>query len=209
MDAAAEVATRRRAIADVVETLDADQLDHPSWCEGWQVRDVIGHLVHLAEATQISMLRDVARNGILPDKGLAAVGKEIGARPADELASRLRDAADGTYHVPGTPMAVIVGEVLVHAADALRPLDLEPPSDPAVAAELIPTYRRFGRVAFHATPTAKVTLVATDTDLRIGSGPEVRGRAIDLLLLSANRAQVLDRLDGPGTAVIADRASGS
>jgi hypothetical protein len=40
--------------------------------------------------------------------------------------------------------------------------------------------------------------VATDLDWSRGSGPEVRGKAIDLLLLVANRPQVLADLDGPG-----------
>ncbi len=43
-----------------------------------------------------------------------------------------------------------------------------------------------------------MTLVATDTYLRLGSGPEVTARAIDLLLLLANRRQALDDLSGPG-----------
>jgi hypothetical protein len=41
-------------------------------------------------------------------------------------------------------------------------------------------------------------LVATDLDWSRGDGPEVRGKGIDLLLLVANRRQVLPRLEGPG-----------
>ena len=43
-------------------------------------------------------------------------------------------------------------------------------------------------------------LVATDLDWSRGSGPEVRGRAMALLLLVANRRQVLPYLEGSGLA---------
>lgn len=39
-------------------------------------------------------------------------------------------------------------------------------------------------------------------DWRSGVGPEVRGKAIDLLLLVANRRQVVDQLDGPGVGTL-------
>jgi hypothetical protein len=85
----------------------------------------------------------------------------------------------------------------------LRPLDASEDVEPSVVAPVLEVYRRLGRFAFHASPAAKVTLVATDADLRIGSGPEVRGAAIDLLLLVANRCQVIDTLAGPGLDAIA------
>jgi len=93
---------------------------------------------------------------------------------------------------------VVLGEVLVHGADMLRPVGIDDMVDPSIASMVMGVYRRVGRVAFHAAPAARVTLVATDTGLRLGSGPEVQGQAMDLLLLLANRRQVLDRLSGPG-----------
>jgi hypothetical protein len=74
--------------------------------------------------------------------------------------------------------------------------------DPPVADVLVvlDTYKKWGRRTFHAVPHRSVSLTATDADWRSGSGPEVRGEAIDLLLLVANRRHVIDRLDGPGVA---------
>jgi hypothetical protein len=42
--------------------------------------------------------------------------------------------------------------------------------------------------------------MATDLDWSRRKGPEVKGRAMDLLLLLANRLQVLGRLEGPRLA---------
>jgi hypothetical protein len=43
---------------------------------------------------------------------------------------------------------------------------------------------------------ARVRLTATDADLTIGDGPEVRGPALALLLAISGRRVALDELDG-------------
>jgi hypothetical protein len=65
------------------------------------------------------------------------------------------------------------------------------------------TYRRVGGLAFHVRPHRNVSLVATEVQWSCGTGPEVRGRAIDLLMLMANRRQVVESLSGPGVADVA------
>ena len=52
----------------------------------------------------------------------------------------------------------------------------------------------------HVAPQQGRRLVATDAPWARGSGPEVRGRCIDLLLFVANRRQVLPSLEGEGLA---------
>ena len=52
----------------------------------------------------------------------------------------------------------------------------------------------------HAVPQRGRRLVATDLDWSRGSGPEVEGKSLDLLLFVANRRQVLPCLEGPGVA---------
>jgi uncharacterized protein (TIGR03083 family) len=197
-----EVATRRRQLADCIDDLDNDALDGRSWCAGWRVRDVLGHLVYLAEATQWRVARDVVRYGPKPDRALDRQARSLGERPVDELTSRLRAAAGGRFHVLGSPAVVALGEVLVHGADMLRPIGVDTSVDESVVLPLLRVYRRLGRIAFHAAPAASVTLVATDAPVSLGHGPEVHGRAIDLLLLLANRTAVLDALTGPGLEVL-------
>lgn len=205
MDVWDEVARRRHELADAVDALEPATMDAPSWCGGWRARDVLGHLVHLAEATQLGVMVELLRAGGRPDRAMDRRARAIGARPAEELTARLRAGAGGRFHVLGSPAQVALGEVLVHGADMLRPLDAEPPVDPASVLPVLPVYRRIARIAFHARPGQGVRLVATDAEAGLGDGPEVRGRAVDLLLLLANRRQVLDDLDGPGVAVVRGR----
>ena len=47
-----------------------------------------------------------------------------------------------------------------------------------------------------------VRLVANDANWAVGTGPEVTGRAVDLLLLLANRAQAVAYLSGPGLSAL-------
>ena len=205
MDVWAEVADRRIRLAEEVDALSSTSLEAPSWCSGWRVRDVLGHVVYLAEATQWRVARDVVRLGPKPDKALDHQARALGDQEASELTARLRTAAGGRFHVVGSPAVVALGEMLVHSADMFRAIDRDIDVDPEVASPVLGVYRRLGRVAFHGAPTKNVTLVATDADVRLGSGPEVRGRTIDLLLLLANRSQVLDVLAGPGVDLVHTR----
>jgi uncharacterized protein (TIGR03083 family) len=193
-----DVARLRHEVADRIENLPEEQWGANSWCSGWRVRDVLGHLVHMAEATRWSVVRDALRNGVLPDRFLGRIACQLGAKPVPSLARRLRDAAGGRYHAVGTPPAVALGEVIVHAADALRPLGLALDPTSETVAPVLDVYRRLGRLPFHGAPHRGVRLVASDLDWARGGGPEVRGRAVDLLLLMANRRQVLPLLSGPG-----------
>jgi len=203
VDIRGEVRRLRLEIADAMTALSPDLWDVPSWCSEWRVRDVLGHLVQTAEATQLSMFGQIIRNGVRPDRALGRMAKTLGERPVPELVDRLRRAADGRFHVVGLPSELGLGDLLVHTADALRPAGIMP--DPPVADVLtvLDTYQKWGRRLFHAVPHRDVCLAATDANWRQGTGPEVRGKAIDLLLLVANRRQVVDRLHGAGVAQLA------
>lgn len=198
MDVRREVSLLRHDLAEKIDALEPGQWDQPSWCDGWRIRDVLGHLVQNAEATAFSMFRQIARNPVRPDRVVDRRAREFGDRPVPELTDRLRRAADQHYHLPGTPAALALGDLLVHSADVLRSIGIVTTPTLADVLVVLNVYATWGRRVFHAAPHRGVSLVATDADWRLGHGPEVRGTAIDLLLLMANRRQILDRLDGPG-----------
>lgn len=197
VDVRQEAARLRRQFADQIESLDETAWNSASWCEGWRVRDVLAHLVRGAEATYLSMTCDLLRGGFRPDHAVSKAAKRLGDVPVPKLADRLR-VAGGGFRLPGFPEAIALGDVLVHSADAFRPIGLDVDAPPADAVPVLDAYWRRGQTVVHAAPHRGRRLVATDLDWMRGSGPEVRGRAIDLVLLVANRRQVLPCLDGPG-----------
>lgn len=121
----------------------------------------------------------------------------MGTVPVPELTGRLR-AATGGIHIPGFPVAMGLGDVLVHSADAFRPLGLTVDAPPEDAVEVLEAYWPRSKTVFHAVPHSDRHLSATDIQWEKGDGPEVKGTAMDLLLLVANRRQVIPSLDGPG-----------
>ncbi len=188
----------RLAVADRFDGMSAEQWDQPTWCGEWRARDVLGHLVHLAEASQRSMAVDVLRNGLVPDRALSRCACALGQEPVSVLTQRLRAAAGGRFHVPGSPAVVALGELFVHGADVFEPQGITYEVNGGDAVLALPAYRRLGRFAFHSSSYAKLRLVATDTDWSVGAGPEVQGAALALLQLMANRRQVIPQLSGPG-----------
>src|SRR6476646_3004417 len=73
-----QVATMRRVIevtGEVVDHIEPDQLDNPTPCEGWTVRDVLNHITGGADMFAIA-----ATEGKVPDEklGQLMVGDNLG-----------------------------------------------------------------------------------------------------------------------------------
>jgi uncharacterized protein (TIGR03083 family) len=200
IDVPHEVARLRHQFADQVESLDETAWEVSSWCEGWRVRDVLAHLVRNAEATPLSLTGDLLRGGFRPDYSVSKAAKRLGDVPVPELADRLRMAADKRLRAGNSSTAFGMGDILVHSADAFRPIGLVVDASPELAASVLDAYWGKARMVVHAAPHRGRRLVATDLDWVRGSGPDVRGRAMDLVLLVANRRQVLPCLKGAGLA---------
>ena len=90
----AAIARTRRAVADLVDGLDADQLDTPSLCAGWSVKVVAGHLTAAVTTPTLAFLRELLRrrgDGHVTNTVLA---RNLAELPAAELARLLREHAD-------------------------------------------------------------------------------------------------------------------
>jgi uncharacterized protein (TIGR03083 family) len=145
-----------------------------------------------------SLTLDLLRGGFRPDRSVSKAAKRLAAVPVAQLADRLRAAAGRRFHLVGSVEGMGLADVLVHSADAFQPVGLEVDVAPAHVAPALDALWSRGRVVVHAVPHRGRRLVATDLDWSRGSGPEVRGTSLDLLLLVANRRQVLPSLEGPG-----------
>jgi uncharacterized protein (TIGR03083 family) len=135
-----EVARLRHEFADRIVDLDETAWDEPSWCSGWQVRDVLAHLVTNAESTPWSLMNDLLRGGFRPDHSVNKASQRLRRVQVSELADRLRKAADERLRSGGSSKPFGMGDVVVHSADAFRPLGQDVDVAPDVAASVLEAY---------------------------------------------------------------------
>lgn len=111
----------RRALAADLEKLSDAEWARPSLCDGWSVRDVLGHMVATAKMTPpkflVAMIGSGFRFNVLTARGVA---QETAGTPADTL-RRFQAQLSATTRPPG-PIQAMVGETIVHAEDIRRPL---------------------------------------------------------------------------------------
>lgn len=183
---------------------DLDALGHTQWrtpstCPGWDVHDVLAHLVDTAKTTRLRFLRSMVSAGFDFDRANAeGVTREKAADPSETL-SAFRAVRTKTA-TPPAALATRLVEAFVHGEDIRRPLGLSREYPAAHVAQAL---------AYQVETTVKIgggkesaqgwRLVATDTPFAHGVGPEVHGTAIALLLAVSGRPVEAFELTGPGT----------
>lgn len=194
------VGEARTDLAGRLGSLGTEDWDAPSLCEGWRVRDVVGHLVWLAEATGTSALRDALRQAPRPvGAAMVRIGRQVGGSEPATLVERLGAAADGRFVMPTLGPLAALGEVYVHGSDALRAVGQ--PGRPADARTglVAERYRGLG-IAFGARSASKVRFTATDAGWSVGpdDGPPASGPGEAVLLALAGRPAGVADLTGAG-----------
>lgn len=185
-----DVAMARRSLADILDELDPSAWDHQSLCHGWRVRDVVGHLVWMAEGTLGSVLADVAREMRPVNSAMARIARRAGEAAPGELTERLRSSAGGTFALPGLGPTSAMGEVVVHGLDALVAVDVPAPLiAPEHAAAVVGQHSRLWLVFGAGRAVTKVRFVASDAGWDVGpvSGRRIEAPTTELLLMASGR----------------------
>jgi len=197
------------AISEFLHELSPAEWDHPSLCDGWRVRDVIGHMCVGYTTSMPVMIAKVARRGFNVPK-----------------ASLEESAAFATDHSPAEILAVFdvvqrdnvrkgisrvikpaegLVDHLIHHQDVRRPLGRPRtiPEDRVVAAlGVIPG---LGGFVGAKKRVAGLRLVATDVAWSAGEGPEVSGSGEAILLAASGRPVALNELSGEGVEILRTR----
>ncbi len=134
---------------------------------------------------------------------LKGVQGELGDSPAETLA-RFKAQAASTTSPPG-PMDSWVGETIIHAEDIRRPLGIVHSYAPVAVRRVADFYKGSNTLIGAKNRIAGVALRATDTDWSHGSGPEVSGPLLSLVMAMTGRKVALDDLEGPGLEVLRAR----
>jgi uncharacterized protein (TIGR03083 family) len=194
----------REALAADLAPLTDEQWATPSLCANWTVRDVLGHMTATAKMTPPKFFGSFAAAGFrfntMTAKGVAA---EATPSPAAGLAN-FRGHLKDTTHPPG-PVESMLGEAVIHSEDIRRPLGItrEYPSEALV--RVAEFFHGSNLIVGAKQRIAGLTLRATDTGWSTGTGPEVTGPQLSLILAMTGRSAALADLSGDGVATLKTR----
>ena len=198
------VFTERQALANDLASLSEAQWSTPSLCSAWNVRDVLAHMTGTAKITPGSLIPNLVSSGFSFGRLQAkAIAEERGASGADAL-SHFEAVITSEKRPPGGK-DVMLGETIVHAEDIRRPLGLshDYPTDALV--EVADFYKRSNFVMGSKRRIDGLTLRATDAGWSHGTGPEVSGPMVALLMALTGRKAALDDLSGEGVVTLRER----
>ncbi|WP_280424312.1 maleylpyruvate isomerase family mycothiol-dependent enzyme [Nocardia carnea] len=185
------VAAERADLADLLQELTEAQWDHPSLCEGWQIRDVVAHILLTSQAKLPWLLWQTAlARGSIARMNSGTAIRYAGRRSPEDLITELR-AITGLRHQPIATNAVDrLMDLLVHGHDIAAPLGIHRDMPTDAARWSADRVWQMGW-PFHARRTlAGHRLTATDTNWSVGTGTPVRAPIADLLLLVTGRKSV-------------------
>jgi len=198
------VRAERAALLSDLQGLTDEQWRSPSLCGEWDVENVVAHLTAAATTTRFGWLRSMAAARFRPamhnERRLA---EHLGATPQQTLEA-FRAVIDARI-APTSDITAFLGEVVVHAQDIREPLGLTT----TPSAEALTAVAEFYAAKDFAVPSHAMVeglrLRASDTPFTHGTGPEVVGPLLSLVMAMAVRPSHLDRLDGAGAATLRQR----
>jgi uncharacterized protein (TIGR03083 family) len=204
MDIWPTVHAERKALAADLSGLSAGDWDRPSLCDGWTVRDVLAHMTSAAKLTPPAFFGQMIGSGFSFDKvQQKGVTAQRGASPADTLAN-FESVLTSVKHPPG-PNPTWLGETIVHSEDIRRAFGIRHkyPTDAVVT--VADFYQGSNLLIGSKHRISGLALRATDADWTHGTGPEVSGPVLSLVMAMTGRKAVVDDLTGEGVATLRSR----
>jgi uncharacterized protein (TIGR03083 family) len=193
----------RTRVADMLETLTPEQWSSDTLCEGWNVRQVAAHMMIAGEQSTGKFIAGLVASGFRFDAMTKRDVSRAGQLSPGEIIARIR-ARTTTTNKPPAPAMAMLGEVVVHGNDIREPLSI--PDDTSMESK-VACLDMFKRSNF-PVPTKRtiegLSLRATDVDWSYGSGPEVAGPALALLMAMTTRPLTAS-LSGDGVETLLDR----
>ncbi|WP_461172766.1 maleylpyruvate isomerase family mycothiol-dependent enzyme [Arthrobacter sp. Z1-9] len=194
------VHSERETLIGELESLTPEQWAQPSLCPGWDIHDVLAHLVDSAKTTRLSFLRRLIAAKFDFDKDNAiGITRERAATPEATLTEfrRIREA----IKTPPAALATRLVEVIVHGEDIRRPLGIVR-SYPGESIEAALRYQLktgtfMGGGKEHAVG---FRLRASDSRFEHGSGAAVEGSVLALLMAVSGRPVDRQDFSGEGAA---------
>jgi uncharacterized protein (TIGR03083 family) len=199
------VHAERHALADFLTTLTAEQWTEPTWCDKWNVQDLVGHLTAAGNITAPHFFGGFIRTGFNFNKFVEGDLRTYATGAPADVMQRFELILDSNRKPPG-PAYVALGEVMVHGEDIRRPLGARGDHPKEHLSTLAELYKKTGAPLRAKQRLVGLRLEATDVDWSTGDGPEVRGPCMSLILAMVGRKGALADCEGPGVETLASRS---
>jgi uncharacterized protein (TIGR03083 family) len=202
-DTWAMIHAERARVADMLEGLTAEQWQSDTLCQGWNVHMVAAHMMNAGEQSTSKFFRGLLASGMRFNVMMDRQARESATLSPREIIERIRARTTTTNKPPAATMAML-GEVVVHGNDIRQPLGIE---DDTSAKAKIACLDMFKGSNFPLPAKKAITglrLNATDADWSHGTGPDVNGPLVALLLAVATR-EAPATLSGDGVATLRGR----
>jgi len=194
----------RATMVDTLEDLKPSQWDEPSLVAGWSIHVAAAHILAGAEQTPMNFFKAMAGSGFRFNTMIDRAARQLGTLRPAEIIERIRARTTTTNGPPG-PATTMLGEIVVHSGDIRYPLGQPGDVNPEA---LIACLDMFKAQQFPTGAKKRVEglrLVATDLGWSYGSGPEVTGPGLPLLLAMTGRPAALVDLSGAGVDTLRRR----
>ena len=156
----------RLDLADLLDSLAADEWDHRSLCEAWNVRDVVGHLLWVPSVKLASFLPKLVAARLNVDRAIDHIARSAGQRPIDDLRADYRRLVGDRRLPQRTVASGVLADMIVHHQDIRRALQRP---------RTVPAERISVALAAYA-PQAGSGSEVCNCALTMSPGPTGRGR---------------------------------
>lgn len=199
------VHAERASLSDFLDTLTPAQWSSPTWCDKWNVQELVGHLTAAGNITAPHFFAGFLKAGFNFDKTVDTDLRSYAQGTPADVKARY-DAIITSNRKPPGPAYVALGEVMVHGEDIRRSQGTKGEHDVEHLVTLAELYKKTGAPLRAKKRVAGLQLRATDVDWTTGEGPEVSGPCMSLILGMVGRTAALDDCDGPGVDTLRSRA---
>lgn len=202
-DIASAYAQERDLLLHDLAQLGEREWAHPSWCPGWDVRDVVAHLMMPYELGVAGVIGRMFTSRFSFDR-LALKWARSDRRTPTRLLRALAATNVVAFTVPGAGPLAPLCHLSIHAQDIRGPLGIKTPVSPAAARQVLDDIV----LGKHAVPAQRIDglrLEATDAQWSVGRGMNVSGPAGALMSALSGRALAVDQLAGDGCPTLRQR----
>jgi uncharacterized protein (TIGR03083 family) len=194
------IAPHRRALANALDSLSAEQWHAPSLCAGWTGAHVLAHQTMPFRISEADFMAGLQQCGGDFTKYSDEVAERDSKLPPATLVAVLRDNADTPWSPPGGGMTGALTHDVIHGLDIAWPLGLEYEIPERAMTTVLDALIGSGGQSLFGFPLEGIRITASDLDWSAGEGAELTGRSRDLVPLLARRAVPHKLFSGAGAA---------